>query len=158
MMKGLFYLIFTILPSFSLAQQSQIPMAGEGTIWSLCDNPGTHLLKARNVSIVPEQPRVGSDISVTINGDLSDDVSAGNVLLDLKLYVIKLRKELDLCQVLDSEIMSGASCPIKAGPVTLRAEAHIPEEVPKLPLKGDISILDKGGRTLTCVHLDFQLQ
>jgi hypothetical protein len=36
--------------------------------------------------------------------------------------------------------------------------AFIPKELPKLPLKGDIKILDQLGNTVTCIRLDFKLQ
>jgi hypothetical protein len=39
-----------------------------GSIYTLCDNPDSHLLKAHNVEIIPETPTVGQDIQVNIKG------------------------------------------------------------------------------------------
>ena len=45
---------------------------GEGTLWTLCGDPSTHLLKAYDggVSITPLQPRVGEDLNIKVNGFL----------------------------------------------------------------------------------------
>lgn len=43
-----------------------------GDIWSLCENPSTHLLIGYKdgVMISPETPKVGSDIHVQVKGNL----------------------------------------------------------------------------------------
>ncbi|ORZ20788.1 hypothetical protein BCR42DRAFT_389971 [Absidia repens] len=131
-----------------------------GDIWSLCDNPTTHTLKGYQdgVSITPAFPRTGDDITVQVRGHLLSDVTNGHVDIQLNLMnMIKINKELDLCNVLESDVMK-SSCPLNAGDVTLNAKAFIPKELPKLPLKGDIKITDQLGNTVTCIRLDFKLQ
>ncbi|KAI8391776.1 uncharacterized protein BYT42DRAFT_592116 [Radiomyces spectabilis] len=132
-----------------------------GDIWSLCDNPATHLLRGYEggVYIHPEAPRTNDDINVKINGMLASDVTGGHVQIDLSIMnMIKIKKELDLCTVLQSDVMGHRPCTLSAGDVELEATAFIPREIPKLPLKGDIRINDQDGRTVTCIHLDFKLQ
>ncbi|KAI8137046.1 hypothetical protein BJV82DRAFT_647016 [Fennellomyces sp. T-0311] len=132
-----------------------------GDIWSLCDDPASHTLRGyeNGVYISPAIPHTNSDINVKINGNLLSDVTGGTVTIDLKLLsMIKVNKELDLCSVLQSDVMHNQPCPLKAGDVTLEATAFIPREIPKLPLDGKIRIADQAGRTVTCIHLNFNLQ
>ncbi|KAI8343952.1 hypothetical protein BC941DRAFT_342321 [Chlamydoabsidia padenii] len=131
-----------------------------GAIWSLCDDPGSHSLRGyqNGVTISPDLPRTGDDITVQVRGHLLSPVTSGQVSIQLNLMnMIKINKDLDLCNVLESDVMR-SSCPLNAGDVTLNAKAFIPKELPKLPLKGDIKIMDQLGNTVTCIHLDFKLQ
>ncbi|KAF7727883.1 Phosphatidylglycerol/phosphatidylinositol transfer protein [Apophysomyces ossiformis] len=132
-----------------------------GAIWSLCSDPSTHLLRGYDggVYISPEAPQTGKDIHVKVGGYLSKDVHAGTVDIDLKLLsMIKINKQLDLCSVLQSDVMGHRSCPLAAGDIELEATAFIPRDIPKLPLNGDIRIKDQDGNTVTCISLNFKLQ
>ncbi|KAI9244493.1 hypothetical protein BDA99DRAFT_529099 [Phascolomyces articulosus] len=132
-----------------------------GDIWSLCDNPSSHTLIAykNGVDISPSIPHTGQDISVKINGNLLSEVTGGTVSIDLKLLsMIKVNKKLDLCSVLNSDIMGHKQCPLSAGDLLLEAKALIPREIPKLPLDGTIRISDQHDQTVTCIRLNFSLQ
>lgn len=72
-------LYVTLLSSFALITQAlptqqQVFMSptDHGDIWSLCENPSTHLLIGYKdgVSISPAAPKVGSDIHVQAKGNL----------------------------------------------------------------------------------------
>ncbi|ORX57986.1 hypothetical protein DM01DRAFT_329434 [Hesseltinella vesiculosa] len=133
--------------------------ADHGDIWSLCGDPTQHLLQGYKdgVSISPDMPRTGEAIDVQVNGRLASDVTGGKVTIQLNIMnMIKINKDLDLCNVLRSDVMQ-ADCPIPSGDVTLNAKAFIPKELPKLPLKGDVRISDQNGNTVTCISLDFKL-
>ncbi|KAG1450248.1 hypothetical protein G6F46_002582 [Rhizopus delemar] len=132
-----------------------------GDIWSLCENPSSHLLVGYKdgVQISPEIPKTGSDIHVQVQGILSKDVTGGNVDIDLSIMsMIKIKKQFDLCDVLASDIMGHKSCPLSAGDISLDATAWIPKELPRLPLAGNIRISDQENNTLTCIHLNFKLE
>ncbi|KAG0175997.1 Phosphatidylglycerol/phosphatidylinositol transfer protein [Apophysomyces sp. BC1034] len=132
-----------------------------GAIWSLCSDPSSHLLRGYDggVYISPEAPRTGEDIHVKVGGNLLREVTGGTVDIDLKLLsMIKINKQLDLCSVLQSDVMGHRNCPLSAGDVELEATAFIPREIPKLPLNGDIRIKDQDGNTVTCISLNFKLQ
>ncbi|GAA5808747.1 hypothetical protein MFLAVUS_002142 [Mucor flavus] len=159
-------LYLTLLSSFALIQASpsQRPFMApddHGDIWSLCEDPSSHLLVGYRggVSITPEAPKVGSDIHVQVKGNLSKYVSGGKVDIDLSLMsMIKIKKQLDLCDVLGSDVMGNKGCPLEEGDLNLDATAWIPKELPKLPLAGNIRISDQDGNTVTCIHLNFKLQ
>lgn len=161
------FLYFTLLSSFALISQAlptqQVFMgpSDHGDIWSLCDNPSSHLLIGYKdgVSISPENPRTNDDIHVQVKGNLLKDVSGGKVDIDLSIMsMIKIKKQLDLCDVLGSDVMGHKECPLAAGDLELDAKAWIPKELPKLPLDGNIRISDQDGNTVTCIHLNFKLQ
>jgi hypothetical protein len=144
-----------------LAAPLQQALNQESRLWSLCDDPSTHLLKAYEdgVSINPSGPRVGEDLDVVIRGVLDSDVTGGSINLDLKLMgIIKLQKNLDLCSTLNSEVMAGGTtCPMDAGDVMIRAHAFIPKETPRVPVAGDIRIVNQDGETITCVRINLKL-
>ncbi|KAJ8653779.1 hypothetical protein O0I10_010578 [Lichtheimia ornata] len=143
-------------------QQPFMSPERHGEIWSLCDDPSSHLLRAYEdgVYISPATPHAGQDINVRINGNLLSEVTGGKVSIDLNLLsMIKVQKDLDLCNVLESDIIKGdLSCPLPAGDLVLEALAFIPKEIPRLPLDGRIRISDQSDQTVTCIHLNFNLQ
>jgi len=147
---------------FNLEDQSPIgPPGQEGRLWSLCGDPLSHLLKAYEggVSISPSQPRVGEELEVTIRGFLESTVASGKINLNLKLMnVIKLNKDLDLCDTLNSDFLRGTPCPLDEGDITLKVTATIPKDVPKMGVKGDITITDQNGGTVTCIRINLKLQ
>ena len=63
-----------MLASAQPIQQQHAFMSPEerGDIWSLCDNPSSHILKGyeNGVYISPAVPHTGEDINVKINGNL----------------------------------------------------------------------------------------
>lgn len=54
------------------------------------------------------------------------DVTGGKVDIDLSIMsMIKIKKQLDLCTVLASDIMGHKSCPLSAGDLDLDATGYI---------------------------------
>ncbi|RUS15826.1 hypothetical protein BC938DRAFT_476815 [Jimgerdemannia flammicorona] len=150
----------TLLAAAPVDQRPFQSPDAHGDLWSLCGDPSTHLLKAYEggVSIFPARPKVGEDIEVVVSGNLASPVQSGHVNIDLKLLsMIKVNKELDLCEALASDIMGGRACPLAEGDVELRAQAHIPSEVPKLPVNGQIKITNQDGNTVTCIQINLKL-
>lgn len=126
-----------------------------GETWSLCENPDSHLLRASRVEIVPSQPVIGQDISVTLNAEAMQQIPGGKINVQLRLGLIKFNKQFDLCQALTD--ISETRCPIKQGPITIKATQNIPKELPPFPVKGTIRVLDDNGALVTCVELDLKL-
>ncbi|BFZ60847.1 hypothetical protein YB2330_001899 [Saitoella coloradoensis] len=130
-------------------------------IWQLCGNPSEHTLQANasGVTIVPESPVVGENLTVTIQGYLSHTVDSGSIDVDLRLMkFIKLKKNFDLCDELDSDLFVEGKCPLQEGPVTLQAVAHIPDDVPKVTVDGDIILTDQDDNVITCVRIALKLK
>lgn len=54
------------------------------------------------------------------------DVSGGKVDIDLSIMsMIKIKKQLDLCDVLGSDVMGHKECPLAAGDLELDAKGKI---------------------------------
>jgi hypothetical protein len=105
------------------------------------------------VTIEPAQPVVGSNITVTVKGQLHKRVTAGKIDVDLRLMkFIKLTPTFDLCEQLEGDLFeeSNTSCPLETGAVTLVAKKFIPEDVPKVSVQGNITLTNQDGEVLTC--------
>jgi len=105
------------------------------------------------VTIDPAQPIVGANLTVTVSGTILKRVTGGNITVDLRLMkFIKVTPTFDLCEQLDSDLFeeSNVSCPLEKGPITLVAKKYIPDETPKVPVQGNITLTNQNGETLTC--------
>lgn len=105
------------------------------------------------MTIEPAQPVVGSNITVTVKGQLHKRVTAGKIDVDLRLMkFIKLTPTFDLCEQLEGDLFeeSNTSCPLEKGGVTLVAKKYIPEDVPKVSVEGNITLTNQDGEVLTC--------
>lgn len=100
---------------------------------------------------------VGENITVTVKGRILKRVTAGTIDVDLRLMkFIKITPQFDLCDQLDGDLFqeSNVSCPLEEGPVTLIARKYIPEDVPKVSVAGNITLINQDGETLTCIYPD----
>ena len=105
------------------------------------------------MTIDPAQPVVGSNITVTVKGQLRKRVTAGKIDVDLRLMkFIKLTPTFDLCEQLEGDLFeeSNTSCPLEKGAVTLVARKYIPDDVPKVSVEGNITLTNQDGEVLTC--------
>ncbi|KAJ3232636.1 Phosphatidylglycerol/phosphatidylinositol transfer protein [Chytriomyces hyalinus] len=86
-------------------------------------------LNITSLSVFPDPPQRGQDATITIVGNLKEDIQDGSKLkLLVKMGPIALtRQEVDICQELNQ---SGDACPIKQGDVVFSKSFRIPAEVP----------------------------
>ncbi|KXN69036.1 hypothetical protein CONCODRAFT_8620 [Conidiobolus coronatus NRRL 28638] len=108
-----------------------------------CGTP-SDLLQVSSVNLAPETPKRGDTIVLTVNGQLSADITAGSVTYsaEYKGQVVKQVTK-DLCE--------SGKCPFKAGPNTLTKEFAIPAAIPA----GDyvINITTKTANGVAVSHL-----
>jgi len=105
----LFALVFVVAPVFA-------------DIWSDC---GTNkdIFKVGTVSILPDPPVKGKNLTVIVTGTISKEITKGNLKLDVKYsFVTIMDKTLDLCQE--------TSCPIPAGEFKKSITDVIPDVAP----------------------------
>ena len=106
------------------------------------------------MTIDPAQPVVGANLTVTVSGTILKQVTGGNITVDLRLMkYIKVTPIFDLCEQLETELFeeSNVSCPLEKGPITLVAKKYIPDETPKVPVQGNITLTNQDGDVLTCM-------
>jgi hypothetical protein len=90
-----------------------------------------------------------------LDADAIKQIPGGRISIQLKLGLIKFTKQFDLCQALSD--ISETRCPINQGPVVIKTTQNIPKELPPLPVKGTVRVVDETGALVTCVELDIKL-
>jgi hypothetical protein len=89
----------------------------------------TDVFQPTDISISPDPPKRGQPLTVTVTGELSQDVTDGAFAdVKVKLGVIKLvEQRLDLCKEITQ---IERECPVEKGRVDIKHTVDIPREVP----------------------------
>ena len=135
-------------------------LAETDEIWSECTDPepASYILRPDQVTITPSTPAIGHDIEVSIKGNAKKRIDGGTVVVNLALGVIKFKHELDLCDSLRS-VEASVQCPIPEGENDIVIKAHIPDNVPRLPIKANVIVNTgkDGDEVVTCFNVQFKL-
>lgn len=107
-----------------------------GFSWESC---GEGTLTVENLSLSPNDPKIGDDVQIIGNGTLSSQVTQGKVSLSVTLDGFKIYST-------DVDICDETSCPIPAGPIALNESIS----VPSLFLPGEYTLKADGG-DLGCI-------
>lgn len=113
----------------------------------------TNKLGITDVTLNPDPVVPGENLSVTVSGKTTVDVTEGSAELDVKFMKIKIfHQTFDICKDL------GVSCPIKAGQEwTGKITQPIPKELLKGKVEVDIKLADDKKADLGCVDLKVQI-
>jgi hypothetical protein len=143
--------------SRSRALNSLMATGGPEDLYQLCDNPETHLFHAHSVSITPIPPTTGQDIVVVLDVESNKTVTGGQVDVEFHFGIIKVTKQLDLCETLEM-VQSDTRCPAEAGRRKINVKRWIPPEFPALTVKGTVRVYDQDHAMLTCVSVNFKIE
>lgn len=124
--------------------------------WSICGNPEEHRLRVDEIVVTPSNPQVGKDVSVAVKGYTNQLIDGGKIVANIRIGVIKLEKQFDLCQSLD-DISSSSRCPIPIGDLAISTVQAIPKEIPPVAVKSTLQISGADGGIITCVELNLKL-
>jgi len=123
-------------------------------IWSDCSSPNAHF-KIQTVSIVPDPPKIGKNVTVSVSGILDETVTAGHVN-----FTVQYKKgstwlnlptfNFDLCSV--------EKCPIPQGQTTISGEINVPSITPGGEYRGKMFAIDQNHQELGCVAYDVVLK
>lgn len=96
---------------------------------SLCDAEYEQLLEIKHLSIDPNPPAKGQNLTIEASGYLYEDVEEGAYIeVEVRYgYIRLISQTLDLCE--QSEQVDW-SCPIKAGDLKLNKQIELPNEIP----------------------------
>ncbi|EFA83724.1 hypothetical protein PPL_02791 [Heterostelium album PN500] len=120
-------------------------------IWSNCGNPND-IFQISSVSIVPDPPAKGKDLTVTIGGSLSETLTGGNAHVSVKYgFITILNKDEPICQT-----NSPIPCPIEAGPLSKTFTAAIPSNTPSGSYKANIVITDQNKSQIACINVNLK--
>ncbi|RKP01890.1 hypothetical protein CXG81DRAFT_4508, partial [Caulochytrium protostelioides] len=108
------------------------------------------VFQPHNVTLRPDPPKRGANLTVVVNGVLSKDVVDGATAhLQVRLGLIRLvNQQLDVCEEVKK---IGEQCPFKKGPLHIEATVEIPWQVPPGRYLVDVTGKTVDGDDLTCV-------
>ena len=125
-----------------------------GDIWYNCGS-SSDIATIVKLTVSPDPPQKGQNMTVTAAINLSEEVTGGNVKVYVKFGFLPVHdKTLDLCNVL-KEV--GEICPIQAGTATKTMTLEIPSAVPGGLYTGSIKAVNQSGDEILCIDFDLQL-
>ena len=112
-----------------LSLASTKPIPGDSPI-ELCDAEIKHLVQFDSISITPNPPTAGQNLTFTASGIVDQDIVDGAyVEVDVRYGFIKLiHQTYDLCE--DAAPKVDITCPLKKGKQVITKDVEIPQEVP----------------------------
>ena len=104
------------------------PIPGDNPC-AICDTQEPQLLTINTLTVTPNPPEAGSNLTIEASGFLKDDIADGAyVVVDVRYgYVRLINQEFDLCEELENVDMT---CPISKGPRTIKKVVELPKEIP----------------------------
>jgi C1A family cysteine protease len=147
-------------PQIETSQKSAAPApvyaaaeAEQNDIWSSCGTSGDHLSDLA-VTITPNPPVKGSDVTVAVSGTLDEQVTKGSVSYSVEYLGIKIYSA---TQSLCDDFKEFITCPVAAGPFKLSITEKIPSSVPKGTYKAHVKLTDQQNQEITCIDANLSM-
>mmetsp|Transcript_11573 Transcript_11573/g.16083 ORF Transcript_11573/g.16083 Transcript_11573/m.16083 type:complete len:152 (+) Transcript_11573:45-500(+) len=140
-MRTLFFLACVLSAAFAV-----------GDIWANCGTSSDHL-QIEQVTIIPDPPVIGQNVTITFVGYLNEEVTSGTVSLNLKWngFTI-LNQSYSLCDL----VKDYEKCPIPAGDISLTVTEYLPTAIPKGTYTGTVKAFDQNNQEIMCITLDLK--
>lgn len=127
-----------------------------GDIWSNCGSSGD-IGTIVKVTITPDPPEKGSDLSVDADITLTEKVTNGTIQIKLQYYVLGIPftvidQTIDLCGE-----ETGLTCPLNAGDQNVKFSNAVPSDAPGGKYTGNAVAKNSSGKQIICIDLDFNL-
>ncbi|KAH9944064.1 ML domain-containing protein [Epithele typhae] len=128
--------------------------------WNDCGTD-SHLVHIQSISISPDPPQRGKDLTITVEGIADEDITEGAYAeVTVKAGVIKLlQKEFDICEEAE-KANTTVQCPVEKGTHKVVQTVTLPKEIP--PAKFNVAIrgFTEDDEDLACMDLmmDFRLR
>ncbi|CCG80784.1 Phosphatidylglycerol/phosphatidylinositol transfer protein [Taphrina deformans PYCC 5710] len=112
--------------------------------------PDTDLIFIDSVSISPNPPERGQNLTITASGTVKEDILEGAyVEIDVKYGLIRLiHQTLDLCEQTEKVDLA---CPIKEGQVSLERVVELPQAIPPGKYTVNARVFTSDDREVTCL-------
>jgi len=138
-MKG-FLLAVVLLSIYSLAL-GQYP-------YKNCGGPSDHFSNIK-VSVSPNPPVIGQNLTVVASGNTDEVVNGGTVLIDLTFDGIELlNTTFNLCTLIQT---LAVPCPLQKGFHQFTVVQPLPSEVPAGDYIATVNAWDQNGQELMCI-------
>jgi len=130
------------------------PLKKPQDIWSNCGKASDHL-KIGKVTITPDPPQIGVNITVDASGTLDETITSGTLYIELEWSgIVLLNNTYDLCSQL---VQVGLKCPLDSGATQIRVSELIPSNAPPGDYTATVIIGDQKNQEVTCIALNFSL-
>ncbi|KAF9015274.1 ML domain-containing protein [Cyathus striatus] len=159
--------ILLLLPFLAIAtaidSSQQVPLTHDsvhimdGWDWEDC-GVESDLVQIDSISVTPDPPKPGQDMTVTVVGSTSVEIEYGAIAdVTVKMGLIKLlKKTFDIC---DEARNANASvqCPVQPGKYTVEQTVSLPKEIPPAKFIVDVQGYTADEENLLCLklHVDF---
>jgi len=131
----------------SLPALSSPDSALETIPFTSCDDETKSHTKNFHMETNPPEPVKGDKINITAGGDLDEDISSGNIALNVDLSIFKLN--MDIPFAISPSVSSSTGAELSVGPLTLI-------DIPLIGnAKGTVKMTEQNGESFGCV--DFNL-
>lgn len=126
----------------------------EGWSWADCGSP-TDVIQLKSISLSPDPPKPGQDLTVTVVGTAQQRVEDGayaNVVVKLGLIRL-LTKTFDVC---DEARNANATiqCPIEQGDYTVVETVALPKEIPQAKFTVNVNGYTVDDDDMLCLNLN----
>ncbi|KAM9980270.1 hypothetical protein ACTFIZ_006509 [Dictyostelium cf. discoideum] len=126
-----------------------------GDIWNYCEGNINPTFKINKLTLLPDPPLVGKDVTVSLEGSLNEQITSGSSIFNVAFFINGGWRQLptfhnDICKVL--------SCPVSAGPFTYSTSIKVPIFTPHGQYKGQLTLTDQSNRNVTCLTFQTYLK
>ncbi|KAF2073615.1 hypothetical protein CYY_005072 [Polysphondylium violaceum] len=123
-------------------------------IWNNCGTPADKFT-ITSIEITPNPPVKNQNVSIVLNGTLSEVVSGGNIHFLLKYgFITLVNTNFPLC---GNDPFLPSPCPLQQGPISKSVTEFIPSQVPSGQYSANILIKDQNSNELACVDINLKL-
>jgi len=139
-MKTIFAVVVLFLISVTAYYDSS-------SIWSSCGSSDT--LTINSVTINPDPPVKGDNVTVGVYGSLTESITGGNVTILIKYGIIYIVDETQNICLADPEV----GCPINAGNVAIKQTVLVPATIPAGSYDAGVVGVDENENQIFCVNV-----
>lgn len=157
---GVFFLLSLSLPYIFAAslgkRYNNTYIKDNKQLWKDCSKPDdSKRLKSPKINIDPNPPKKGEKINISFELDLLEEVTSGEMKVNLKYGNIPIVDEtLDLC---DLVTQINKECPLKKGDFSFKFDEQIPDYIPSGGYEAKAVLSDQNGAEMFCLEVDINL-
>ncbi|KNC51455.1 uncharacterized protein AMSG_07650 [Thecamonas trahens ATCC 50062] len=139
-----------VLACLAHATATTISVDAPTPLWTECSNT-SHGFTVTNLSLSPDPPVLGKNMTVTITGDLSEAISAGEFSVNFTFADVPVsRTTVSVCDI--------ATCPVPPNPSAVFVfQAILPSQAPTGPYVTNIILSNSSLAQVGCVNVRFDI-
>ncbi|KXN74565.1 hypothetical protein CONCODRAFT_24608, partial [Conidiobolus coronatus NRRL 28638] len=108
------------------------------------------LLKISSLTISPDSPVRGQNITIHAKGTLAEDVTGGNINVKAKYLFFNFNRDYDLCETAPN---AGKQCPFKKGDISFDGSFQVTDSIPGGNYNIDMHATSNSKKTISKLNL-----